>query len=638
MARGLIGTINDEIASGGTITGDLTVEGDLTISGSSTSSNYDEVIDGHVQVTSTNKLKFGGSTSTDSDSYILESSADVLDVYVGAVKLLSMTEAGGGASDKVSIPALTPLYLDGGGNSYIAETAGDTVKIVTGGSNSLTVTAATTTVLGDLVISGDDLSMATNTSGAALIADGTNFNPVVISGDIAIATNGVATIQANSVALTTDTTGNYVATITGGNSITSTAGTTGEGTTHSLSVDDVFVRNDGDDTTTGVITIDKTSSATNSATDVIILKSQSSGTPAAGIGTGIQFGIETAASNVETAARIVALTTDVSSTNEDIDLVFYTMLSGDAATEALRVHDDGNLTVAGDLTVSGGDITLGTSLILSGGNTTSLNLIDAIDATTESTIEAAIDTLANLTSVQGNTLTLGGNFVTQNNNVTINASGAARTLTLTESLTIGDGNDGTITFSGASKTLTVEDTTVVNQDLSSDASPTFAGVTTTNVRVGVTGAQEIDTSSGNLTIDSAGGTVAIDDIVTVAGTLTVGTSGSGQNVTFYSGNSSSVGMVWDEDGGTGSANGYLALGANDHGVDFKVFGDTASKYMSWDSSADTLEVAGTIQTADLVLNNDRGHYLIVEEEDYLSIKNEKTGKLYKFVLEEIDGS
>ena len=41
--------------------------------------------------------------------------------------------------------------------------------------------------------------MATNTSGAALIADGTNFNPVVISGDISIATNGAASIAANSV-------------------------------------------------------------------------------------------------------------------------------------------------------------------------------------------------------------------------------------------------------------------------------------------------------------------------------------------------------------------------------------------------------------------------------------------------------
>ena len=126
--------------------------------------------------------------------------------------------------------------------------------------------------------------------------------------------------------------------------------------------------------------------------------------------------------------------------------------------------------------------------------------------------------------------------------------------------------------------------------------------------------------------------------MTVAGTLTVGTSGSGQNVTFYSGASSSVGFQWDEDGGT-SSNGALHLGADDHGVDFKVFGDTASQYMFWDSSdgGGTLTVAGTLQTADLVLNNERGHYLIVEEEDYLSIKNEKTGKLYKFVLEEIDG-
>ena len=50
------------------------------------------------------------------------------------------------------------------------------------------------TVTGDLTVSGDDLTMGTNTSGAALIADGTNFNPVVISGDISINTSGVAAI------------------------------------------------------------------------------------------------------------------------------------------------------------------------------------------------------------------------------------------------------------------------------------------------------------------------------------------------------------------------------------------------------------------------------------------------------------
>ena len=42
-----------------------------------------------------------------------------------------------------------------------------------------------------------------------------------------------------------------------------------------------------------------------------------------------------------------------------------------------------------------------------------------------------------------------------------------------------------------------------------------------NIQLGKTAAGEIDTTSGNLTIDSAGGTVAIDDAVTVSGTLGV---------------------------------------------------------------------------------------------------------------------
>jgi len=38
---------------------------------------------------------------------------------------------------------------------------------------------------------------------------------------------------------------------------------------------------------------------------------------------------------------------------------------------------------------------------------------------------------------------------------------------------------------------------------------------------------------------------------------------------------------------------------------------------------------------DLNLANERGDYTVIEESEYLSIKNNKTGKLYKFVLEEI---
>ena len=52
---------------------------------------------------------------------------------------------------------------------------------------------------GDVCIGGDDLFMSTNTSGYMLIADGTNFNPVAMSGDVAIDNAGATTIQATSV-------------------------------------------------------------------------------------------------------------------------------------------------------------------------------------------------------------------------------------------------------------------------------------------------------------------------------------------------------------------------------------------------------------------------------------------------------
>ena len=43
------------------------------------------------------------------------------------------------------------------------------------------------------------------------------------------------------------------------------------------------------------------------------------------------------------------------------------------------------------------------------------------------------------------------------------------------------------------------------------------GATVDNIQIGVTGDNEIDTSSGNITIDSAGGTTIIDDILSVTG-------------------------------------------------------------------------------------------------------------------------
>ena len=68
---------------------------------------------------------------------------------------------------------------------------------------------------------------------------------IALSGDVVGTANfdgtaGISistTIQANSVALGTDTTGDYVSTITAGTGLTSTGATSGEGVAHSLSVD-----------------------------------------------------------------------------------------------------------------------------------------------------------------------------------------------------------------------------------------------------------------------------------------------------------------------------------------------------------------------------------------------------------------
>ena len=57
--------------------------------------------------------------------------------------------------------------------------------------------------------------------------------------------------------------------------------------------------------------------------------------------------------------------------------------------------------------------------------------------------------------------------------------------------------------------------------IDASSSPTVAGVTAGDIQVGVTADGEIDTSSGNLVIDSAGGTVTVDDNLTVSGNLTV---------------------------------------------------------------------------------------------------------------------
>ena len=81
-------------------------------------------------------------------------------------------------------------------------------------------------------------------------------------------------------------------------------------------------------------------------------------------------------------------------------------------------------------------------------------------------------------------------------------------------------------------------TTITGASTFTGAIDANGGATIDNIQIGITGNNEIDTSSGNLTLDSAGGTVAIDDTVTVSGDLTV-TGASVFNGTIDLGNATS---------------------------------------------------------------------------------------------------
>lgn len=85
---------------------------------------------------------------------------------------------------------------------------------------------------------------------------------------------------------------------------------------------------------------------TNTVEDILEVERTSSGSPTAGIGTGIALLTETAAGNIEKGVTLDAVTTDVTGASEDFDLVIGLMDAGAAAAERFRITSDGPVTSA----------------------------------------------------------------------------------------------------------------------------------------------------------------------------------------------------------------------------------------------------------------------------------------------------
>jgi len=111
----------------------------------------------------------------------------------------------------ITLDATTDIVLDADGGDITLEDGGTTFGnlnnssgelVIQSGSTpttAITMSGADVTIAGDLTISGDDLTMGTNTSGHIMVADGTNFNPVAVSGDVTMASTGAVTIANDAV-------------------------------------------------------------------------------------------------------------------------------------------------------------------------------------------------------------------------------------------------------------------------------------------------------------------------------------------------------------------------------------------------------------------------------------------------------
>ncbi|MDP6169223.1 MAG: hypothetical protein QF780_04385, partial [Candidatus Marinimicrobia bacterium] len=228
-------TIGDNLTVGGdaAVTGDVTITGnDITFGNGETISNATDGDFLFTTGTQTGALTVKNSNTTDgiaSLELVSDNSGDVGDGY----ELKSVNGTFTVTSDHSTKGTYEDTYLTIVGNS--------------------TPASSSTTIAGDLTIAGDDLTMATNTSGAALIGDGTNYNPVVISGDLSIGSDGTAAIGSgvivnadiNASAAIADS---KLATITTADKVSGAAiqvddATSGTGIT--LADDDKFLVDDG---------------------------------------------------------------------------------------------------------------------------------------------------------------------------------------------------------------------------------------------------------------------------------------------------------------------------------------------------------------------------------------------------------
>ncbi len=382
----------------------------------------------------------GGDITTSAATFNLINTTATSVNFAGAATAIEIGAATGTTNINNNLDVDGDVNIDGGDltvststfnlantNATTVNFAGSATSIVMSATSGTTQVRNNLDVDLDLNVDGGDITTSAATFNL-INSNATTVNFAQAGTTISIgATSGTTTVRNNFAVNGNTTLGDAV-----GDTVTINAGT--------LSLPNNITFSTDDATTAGI-------------TSPLTLGHTTSGTPAVGIGTGLQFLTETAAGNNEIGMRIDAVTTDIASASEDFDFVLGLMQNGAAVTEKFRVSSAGNGTIVGDFSVNGGALTT---------NQTSFNIIN----TTATTVNAfGIATTLNIgagtNSAQTVTVGSGTGASTYNFGTGSTASGNTKTINVgtngasgsTTNIIVGVSTGGTLTLNSPAITV-----------------------------------------------------------------------------------------------------------------------------------------------------------------------------------------
>ncbi len=234
------------------------------------------------------------------------------------------------------------------------------------------------------------------------------------------------------------------------------------------------------------VLLDVENATTNGVTDVLKLQAKSTGTPAVGIGVGVEFSTETAASTIETGGVIESVATGLTPTSEEFDMVFKTMSAGATAAERLKLNGSGatigNINVDGNTIIST-DTNGNINLTPNGTGEVNISKADIDSGTIDG---VSIGASSAITELQVDNLNLNGNAITStdtNGNIALTPNGTGE-VDITkvdiaggeiDGTTIGANSAAAATFSNLTLASGSTVTAILDQDnLSSNSDTALA--------------------------------------------------------------------------------------------------------------------------------------------------------------------